>query len=127
MGSPSSGKNTACFALVRLLPFVVIDTLSLHEEPLDGVRLFRNHGHEPKRKGIGCAPYSTAHSPGNSKPHTLAITKTRAGDERNVRLGPNGSVGCGGGLVEVFVRVVPAGVDRGSIAWSGLVAVMATT
>ena len=105
------GKNTARFAL-RLLPFVVIDTLSLDEELLDGVasvRLLRNHGPRTKEdaikrhrlRAILDSPFS-----GNIRPHALAITKAGASNERDVSLGPNGSVGCKDRLMEIFVRVM---------------------
>ncbi len=84
------------------------------EELLDGiagVRFLRNHSPRAEEDTVERHRLHTVLKrplSGNVRPNTLAITKARASDEGDVRMGSNGGI-CGKNrLVEVFVRMVAA-------------------
>jgi len=108
------GEDATRFSLVGLFPLVIVDARSLTRSCLTEPPVCappRNHSPRAEEDTVERHRLHTVlkrPQASNVGPNTLAITKARAGDEGDVRMGSNGAI-CGKSrLVEVFVRMVAA-------------------
>lgn len=126
----SDGEDAACDLVVRSLPLVVVDSGGVNNELLDRgrrVRLGSDHDsrgkeHSIERHGLGLEPLDRPVS-GEVGPDVLRASETGSGDERDVGVGSDRSVGGEDGLVDVLTRVVTTGSTSGPLKDDGEVGV----